>query len=70
MFRITGSSSLPASASTPDILSARPSSDITAAFPGLITDRQTVISQTGIAAEHLAPLQTLAEKQQLVISFR
>lgn len=70
MFRITGSSSLPASVSTPDILSPRPSSDTTAAFPGLITDRQTVISQTGIAAEHLAPLQALAEEQQLVISFR
>ncbi|EPL8092569.1 CyaA/EF/ExoY family adenylyl cyclase toxin [Morganella morganii] len=70
MFRITGSSSLPASVSTPDILSPRTSSDTAAVFPGLITDRQTVISQTGIAAEHLAPLQALAEEQQLVISFR
>ncbi|MEY1423979.1 CyaA/EF/ExoY family adenylyl cyclase toxin [Morganella morganii] len=70
MFRITGSPYLPASAGTPDISSPRPFSGITAAFPGVITERQAVISQTGIAAEHLAPLQTLAEEQQLVISFR
>lgn len=69
MFRITGSPSLSASVSTPDIPSPRPSGT-TAAFPGLITERQAVISQTGIATEHLAPLQALAEEQQLVISFR
>ncbi|EPW8572846.1 CyaA/EF/ExoY family adenylyl cyclase toxin [Morganella morganii] len=69
MFRITGSPSLSASVSTPDIPSPRPSCT-TAAFPGLITERQAVISQTGIATEHLAPLQALAEEQQLVISFR
>lgn len=40
------------------------------AFPGVITDRQAVVSQTGITAEHLAPLQALAKEQQLVISFR
>nr|WP_242452281.1 CyaA/EF/ExoY family adenylyl cyclase toxin [Morganella morganii] len=39
-------------------------------YPGLITNRQTIISHIGIAEEHLAPLQNVAEQQQLVISFR
>ena len=69
MYKISGSPSLPDSVSPRKY--HRPAFfRCHSRIPGLITDRQTVISQTGIAAEHLAPLQALAEKQQLVISFR
>lgn len=39
-------------------------------IPGIETGHAQVINLTGLAEEHLQPLQALAEKEQLVISFR
>lgn len=39
-------------------------------IPGIETEYAQVINLTGLAEEHLQPLQALAEKEQLVISFR
>ncbi|WP_413493705.1 anthrax toxin-like adenylyl cyclase domain-containing protein [Morganella psychrotolerans] len=39
-------------------------------IPGIETEHTQVINLTGLAEEHLQPLQALAEKEQLVISFR
>lgn len=39
-------------------------------IPGIETEYTQVISLTGLSEEHFLPLQALAEKEQLVISFR